>query len=98
MGEILGSGGDIGVGSFFGAVSVSREVWTDVPEPLAKSIDPEGRHPFGGSMTMMGYSRRCRPRLTLSAARPLAIDLFVQRLTNRVQPGPSQCLHRASLA
>src|SRR5208337_3406253 len=48
--------------------------------------------PPGVSMTMLGYSKRCRDRSFFARSGSLAFDLLLQRLRNWAQAGPTQCL------
>ena len=52
--------------------------------------------PLGVSMTMMGYFRRCHGRSSFARGGSLVLDLLVERLRDRAQAGPTQCLDRAS--
>ena len=52
--------------------------------------------PLGVSMTMTGYFRRCHGRSSFARGGSLVLDLLVERLRDRAQAGPTQCLDRAS--
>ena len=47
-------------------------------------------------MTMMGYFRRCHGHSSFARGGSLVLDLLVERLRDRAQAGPTQCLDRAA--